>query len=153
MLKCYAVGKTGKYHIVIPIWKDKASVLLFVNNSNFSKIQHLLYATDLHILTLSTQELAWKRHLAKIKPQLLKLITKTVDVQNSLCASRFPLKARLSQISPCSVRPSGTVSLNSQHWWFRQRTVPLEVWEPCKYCYGNSIETQFPAHFYRLQTS
>lgn len=153
MLKCYAVGKTGKYHIVIPIWKDKTSVLLFVNNSNFPKIQHLLYATDLHILTLSTQELAWERHLAEIKPQLLKLVTKTVDVQSSLWASRFPLKARLSQISPCSVKPCGPVSLNSQRWWFRQRPVPLEVWESCKYCYGNSTETQFPAHFHRLQTS
>lgn len=44
MLKRYAVGKTGKYHIVIPIWKDKASVLLFVNNPNSSKGQYLLYA-------------------------------------------------------------------------------------------------------------
>lgn len=80
MLKHYAVGKTGKYHIVIPIWKDKASVLLFVNNPNSSKVQYLLYATDLHILTLSTQVLTWERHSAEIKPQLLKLVTKTVDV-------------------------------------------------------------------------
>lgn len=60
MLKYFTIGKSEKYYIAMPIWKDKSSILLFANNPNFSKILCCLCAIDLHILTLGTKVLDWK---------------------------------------------------------------------------------------------
>lgn len=66
--------------------------------------------------TSTCLEMLFCPKVTEIKPQLLKLVTKTVDFQCHMRVSRFLFKAQLSQFSvTCSIRPFRTINLNSQH--------------------------------------